>query len=136
MKEIHFRILIICSITFYLIYCLLAFVWPFELTEDIETLRSWTGYDAYISQETFLVLAWIYSVLYIVGHVGIYFYMNWARMLLTILLIIGVVLSPFTGIEVFLPLESLVSSLIGITFTSIVILSFFSDMQNKFKSST
>jgi hypothetical protein len=97
----------------------------------MQKLREWNGYDAYIHPHSYSARA--IGALSIAGYIGIFFYRNWARILLTVLLAINVIFSPLVGVVVLLPLESLLATLIGVALPVIVILAFFSDINKRFK---
>ena len=102
-------------------------------TDTIASARLWSYVDTSLPYAA-ITLWWGVSSLAIgASLVGLILFRDWARWLLPVALIGGMLLQPFMGLAVYSPLESTLGSVYGTAFIWLVTVSFWTPLAGRFE---
>ena len=128
-----FRVLVIVSISIYLVWFLLPHFWHLLHTPEEVNLLNYNGYG-----ESFNTLPIIYttSVLYIISAIGLFIFKRWARTLFLGLTAFSVAVGPFMGWSVQTGFEASINNLAILCDGAVIFMSYFSSMRDEFNEPT
>ena len=124
-----FRILVLISICAYSIYMLLPYFWHLIHSDEIIGILELNGYKEYFN---FYYILNIIFALTIVASFGLLFYKKWARTLFSGLILITIILVPFTGFSVATGFESSLGMVNTLSNGAILYMAYFSSVSNDF----
>jgi hypothetical protein len=125
-----FRILVIASISLYLVEVILPFVDYLWLTQEELDLMSWTGYGGAIKSS--YTLYWVMSGVWVGLFVGLFFFISVARKLFIAYLILILVLTPFFGYSVQAPFAGALNTITNILDGAIIAIAYLTSVDKLF----
>ena len=125
-----FRSLIIISVLIYIIFYILPSVDFLWLSQDELDLLKHRGEKALLPLPMFVINT-LYS-LWLFNSIGLFFYFPLSRKIFVILLILSIVLLPFSGYVAYSPLEKLLTTITNTIEGALLIIMYFTSLRGKF----
>lgn len=107
--------------------------WPYIYSDEELNLLSWHGLGA--SYDVFGVIPYAFVIAYIVVSLGLLAYQSWLRIAFLILTIVGILLMPFSGLQVYAPYDNPFASALGLMDGAILAILFLTEFAKEFQSS-
>lgn len=132
MKKI-FRILVIVSISIYLIWFFLPHFWELLHTPEEVNLLNYNGYGESFNS---LPLINTMAILYVISAVGLFIFNRWARTLFLVLTAFGIAVGPFMGWSVQTGFETSINQLAILCDGAVIFMAYFSSVRDEFSDPT
>jgi len=126
-----FRTLIVAVFVLHIFW----FFSPFLVlsSEDLDAAFTWVGVDALIDNRWVLYISFVFTALYFIAYIGLFFYQKWSRLLLLVLAASGIIVILVSGMSV----QTAVGAALGYSLTllegSILALSYSSAGDKEFR---
>ena len=126
-----YRVLIVISASSFFIWLYFRKIFWEIFDEDTKKLLEFDGFgSSFIWTDTLL---FFYLLVTVISYLGIFLYQKWAVWLFLALYVVTLfILTPFRGLEIRIPLEIILESVVLISDGAIISLVFFSDIKEKF----
>jgi hypothetical protein len=132
MTVTRYRVLALITGLLFALNIFVGIAYPFNITEDLELLRSWDGYGALVSRSSYLY--WSIAIIHLISIFCLAFFFTWARSIFTFIFIISIFFLPFSGVYVRMPEELFIETIVGIFMILLLYFSFVGEMSTRFKS--
>ena len=127
-----FRILVVISISSFLIWFILPQFWHLWHTPEEVNMLNYNGYNEYFNA---LPLLYIMAVLFFVASIGLLLFKSWARTLFILLTLLSVFGAPFMGWSIETGVEASLSQMGLLCDGAIIFMEYFSSVSTKFTKS-
>jgi len=126
-----FRKIVVLMLLAYVSYIGIPYLWPLIYDQSILDALTWNGYGGKINVYGFF--PYLILAVMLISLVGLLFFKLWARNLFLVVVVVSVATSPFMGLAVQGPAESIPAILISLGMGAILSLSFLSGVKSEFK---
>lgn len=129
-----FRILLIFQLLLLTVFFFVP--WGFAYGADAEMALTWQGFNALVDEKAIYFSNQLASILYVVSYVGLFFFKNWARMLLLFVSVVGGVCISLYGVSIQSGFESMISYFMTLIDGALIVMSFLTSVHIRFNGET
>jgi hypothetical protein len=128
-----FRALVLMSVSLYVLWFFSPQFWSSLYGEEVLNLLSWNGFKTLMPSDNYIFI-YGYFTLQLCSTLGLFFYQRWAMIAFTLMISFSILSSPFYGVSVNYGYEILLNNLITTLDGAIIVLMFFTSINNRFKN--
>ncbi len=126
-----FRILILASISIYLFALFLPYIDYSYLDQKEIDVLTWHNYGSIIPVPNWF--AWVMFCLTLLLSIGLYFYINFARLVYVWMVVLMILISPFMGLSTNTGLQVLFAQLLNVLDGAILAIAYLTNVSERFK---
>ncbi|MEM8843821.1 MAG: hypothetical protein AAGB35_02150 [Pseudomonadota bacterium] len=126
----YFRIIVVMTMTVYVIYFCLPFFGTALYSKQELTILGWNGYGAIVKSEGVIPFLWL--ALYMFFSIGLLYFKTWAKFGYLILTVISIVLSALSGLLILARFDNALLYLTHMGDGAILVLAFLSSVKDNF----
>ncbi|WP_396587016.1 hypothetical protein [Bermanella sp. R86510] len=130
MKKI-FNVLVIVSITLYAVWYFMPYAWVYLYDSQSLDLMGWTGFGAII--DIYGPIGYVLGLVYLISLFGLLFFKAWSRTLFTIMTVVNILISPFTGVVIQGGYDVMIGSILGLANGAIIALMYLTSLSHEFR---
>lgn len=129
--EKYFRPLLVLQVTLQMAWFFIP--WNFAYGERAGMALSWVGSNSILSETVIIYISNILTALYLIIYIGLFFYQNWARVLLLVISLLGGLCISLYGISVLSSYEGMLGYFITLIDGFLIATAYLTSISSKFK---
>lgn len=127
-----FRTIVVINLAAFLIWFFQPYGYLTITDKSVMDALAWNGYGG--NEILNQYIPWCFLAVSLICAVGLYFYLNFARILFALMVLSALLLSPFMGLNIGTGIDTFFHTLINLLDGIILFMSYFSSISNKFSS--